>query len=163
MLRLLRSYASEVFSAGAEGAPLQRIAERHLLELVSALHVEPAGLDATRPGALDEARIVAIREQIARHFRDPCLNLRKVATQLGFSERLGQLILSRSGLSFSDLLQQYRLDRAHERLTYPNERVMDVAFDVGFSDLSHFHRLYKARFGHTPAETHEACRKSRFE
>jgi AraC-like DNA-binding protein len=29
-------------------------------------------------------------------------------------------------------------------------RVSDIAFEVGFSDLAHFYRLFRARFGDTP-------------
>jgi AraC-like DNA-binding protein len=160
MLRLLSTYAEEVFRAGADGLGLQPIAERHLAELVGALCLEPTDQVGTATGAaaLNQARLLAIREEIARAYEDPCLNLRRVSGRLGFSERLGQLILNREGLSFTELLQQHRLERAYERLAFAAERVTDVAYGVGFSDLSHFHRLFKARFGHTPGETHEAAR-----
>jgi AraC-like DNA-binding protein len=158
LLRLLRGYASEVFAAGAAGAELHPVAERHLAELVSTLCLQPSDeQDLGRAGALNAARLTAIREQVALNYRDPCLTLRKVAANLGFSERLGQLILSRAGTSFTDLVQQHRLDRAYEMLSQPGRRVMDAAYAVGFSDLSHFHRLYRARFGCTPGDTREAA------
>jgi AraC-like DNA-binding protein len=158
VLRLLHGYAREAFGAGALGGGLHPMAERHLAELVAALYAAPSEpLARTTATALNQARLMAIREEIARSHANPCLTLKRVSGQLGFSERLGQLILNREGTSFTDLLHQHRLDRAYERLAMPGARVSDVAYAVGFSDLSHFHRLFKARFGHTPADTRQAA------
>jgi len=32
----------------------------------------------------------------------------------------------------------------------PPRRISDVALQVGFSDISHFNRLFRSRFGDTP-------------
>ncbi|MCU0882680.1 MAG: AraC family transcriptional regulator [Hyphomonadaceae bacterium] len=160
MLELLRTYAMAAFNAGADGTGLNPVVERHIAELVGTLFLDPRDVSREPDSrAVDRARVVAIKEEIARSYRDPCLTLRRVAARLGFSARLGQLILSRAGVSFNELLFQHRLERAYERLVSPSRRVIDVAYEVGFSDLSHFHRLFKARFGHTPGETFEAVRR----
>jgi AraC-like DNA-binding protein len=31
-------------------------------------------------------------------------------------------------------------------------RISDVAFQVGFSDVSYFNRLFRSRFGHSPRD-----------
>jgi AraC-like DNA-binding protein len=46
-----------------------------------------------------------------------------------------------------------RLQRAFALLTEAdgNYRISDIALQVGFSDISHFNRLFRSRFGDTPS------------
>lgn len=43
-----------------------------------------------------------------------------------------------------------RLDKAHEILTNSESSVTDVAFEVGYENVSHFISAYKRRFNITP-------------
>jgi AraC-like DNA-binding protein len=46
------------------------------------------------------------------------------------------------------------LQKALRLLTGPNcrdRRISDVALESGFSDLSHFNRLFRSRYGNTPS------------
>lgn len=153
LLRLLRSYLRGCWREATVSGALPAIAERQIGELVAALctggeaESSPHGADAART-----ARGAALREVIARRYADPCLSMRDVAASVGLSERAGYLAFEALGLSFSHELQAIRLDRAREMLLAGSGRVMDVAYSVGFSDLSHFHRLFRRRFGCTPGE-----------
>jgi AraC-like DNA-binding protein len=40
------------------------------------------------------------------------------------------------------------LTRAHD----DERRICDIALQAGFSDISHFNRLFRARFGDTPKD-----------
>lgn len=53
------------------------------------------------------------------------------------------------GTSFSALVTETRLVAAQYQLIRSNERVSQVAYEVGFASLSHFSRLFRARFGVT--------------
>lgn len=75
-----------------------------------------------------------------------------VAAIVGISERAGHLAFEKAKLTFTDELHRTRLERARERLLTANVRVIDVAFAVGFSDSSHFYRLYKRAFGYSHSE-----------
>jgi AraC family transcriptional activator of mar-sox-rob regulon len=56
-----------------------------------------------------------------------------------------------TGKSFVDYCNARRVQRAAMILVTRPESVTQVAFDSGFSNLSHFHRQFKAHFGLTPA------------
>jgi transcriptional regulator GlxA family with amidase domain len=50
-------------------------------------------------------------------------------------------------------LKRLRLERARGLLAEPLNvalRVTDIAFDCGYSDISHFNRQFCARFGENP-------------
>jgi len=50
------------------------------------------------------------------------------------------------------VVNDLRLDAAAERLADQDTAVVDVATEVGFSNLSHFYRLFRQRFSATPAQ-----------
>lgn len=153
MMRLLRVYAETSWAAAAAGAPMAPMMERHLAELVTAICSEPAAHDT---GGVQAARVARMRAVMAARFANPCLKMRDVAADVGLSERSGHLAFEQAGLSFTEELQRLRLDRARDLLLGSAARVVDAAFAVGFSDLSHFHRLFRRRFGCTPGDIRAA-------
>jgi len=44
-----------------------------------------------------------------------------------------------------------RLEVAHQMLSLGNTRVVDVCYDVGFKNPSHFSRIYKEVYGSAPS------------
>jgi AraC-like DNA-binding protein len=148
--RLLMSYATAVFEEARLGMPIAPMHERHLAELVGSLAF---GLDqGADSGATSAARVSRMREVIARCYAHPNLSMCRVARTVNLSERAGYLAFERAKLSFTDELQRVRLDRARERLCLGAASVIEIAYEVGFSDASHFYRLFKRRFGCTPGE-----------
>ena len=58
-----------------------------------------------------------------------------------------------------DLLEQ-RLAAAYRglrRLTPANVPISTIAFDCGFTDISHFNRMFRQRFGCTPSDVRNAA------
>ena len=71
---------------------------------------------------------------------------------MGISPRYLQRLLHETGKSFTEHVNELRLNRALTLLLAADSRrrVSDIGFEVGFSDLAHFYRLFRARFGDTP-------------
>ncbi len=70
------------------------------------------------------------------------------------SSRYLQQLLEVSGTSFTARVTELRLQKAFAALAGPmgrKRRISDIAMDAGFSDISHFNRLFRARFGETPS------------
>jgi AraC-like DNA-binding protein len=91
---------------------------------------------------------------IARTFDEPELNLAAVARSQGVSPRYLQRLIETTGTSFSERVNELRLQRAFALLTAAGggeRRISDVALSCGFSDISHFNRLFRSRFGDTPS------------
>ena len=83
---------------------------------------------------------------------NPGLSGSSLAQSLGISQRYLQRLLQETGKYFTEHVNELRLDRAFALLIAAdsNRRVSDIAFEVGFSDLAHFYRLFKAHFADTP-------------
>jgi AraC-like DNA-binding protein len=86
-----------------------------------------------------------------------------VAHAQGVSPRYLQRLLESSGTSFTAQVNELRLQRAFALLMEPAARprlISDIALEVGFSDISHFNRLFHARFGDSPTGARAQARKS---
>ena len=57
-----------------------------------------------------------------------------------------------TGLKFTDYVARVRLEDARTQLLNPNQRISEVAYDVGFQSLTQFNRLFKRVFGQSPTE-----------
>lgn len=93
----------------------------------------------------------AIRGLVERRFADPDFDVGAVAQELGVSRRFVHMVFAHAGERAERYIVGRRLEAAAGRLSgSPPARVTDVAFEVGFSDLSHFCRVFRRRFGRTP-------------
>jgi AraC-like DNA-binding protein len=82
------------------------------------------------------------------------LSVAAVAKSQGISPRYLHRLLDEAGTLFATRVNELRLREAFKLLNEPREsarRISDIALQVGFSDISHFNRLFRSRFGDTPS------------
>ncbi|RAP78595.1 DNA-binding response regulator [Paenibacillus montanisoli] len=65
---------------------------------------------------------------------------------------LSRLFRKETGLSLTDYTASLRIQKAKLELSDTNHRVCDVALSVGYSNFSHFTKLFKKTTGLTPQE-----------
>ena len=95
------------------------------------------------------------RDSLEAHAAEP-LDLEKLSRVSGIGIRSLQLGFKRHfGVSISEVLQDIRLEHLHARLlnARSGERIIDIAFDLGFTHLSRMAGVYRAKFGETPSAT----------
>lgn len=81
------------------------------------------------------------------HYRDK-LKLQDVADHVYVSQwHLSKLLNRYRGQSFSDILNNIRIEKAKELLKDPSLRIGDIADRVGFLDMAHFSRVFKRQTG----------------
>ncbi|MDB6170184.1 MAG: transcriptional regulator, AraC family [Verrucomicrobia bacterium] len=96
------------------------------------------------------ARVAAMVAEIDENFYD-VWNLDRAATRAGLSRRrFSELFRAASGRTFGDFLSERRLRHAAQLLRGGEHSVLGVIFSCGFNDVSHFYRLFRARFGAPP-------------
>jgi len=96
-----------------------------------------------------------LRAFIDMRLGDPELDPTSVAAGTGISLRYAQALLAEEGTSITRLIQERRLNQCERALANPARRhrtVSEIAFAWGFTDLTHFGRLFKKRFGMTPRD-----------
>lgn len=91
------------------------------------------------------------------HHLDQESNLDGIASEFGLSRSLLTRAFRRhTGTSIVHYVNARRLEKAAILLTSSNDRtITQAAFESGFSNLSNFHRRFKAAYGFTPAEFRE--------
>ena len=65
------------------------------------------------------------------------------------------------GMTFRDYVVRLRLKEAGRLLQNPQASVTEVAYTVGFNDISYFSRMFKRHFGVSPSAMHELAAEPR--
>jgi AraC-like DNA-binding protein len=75
------------------------------------------------------------------------------ARHVGISPgRFSQILKERTGRSFTELLRQYRVDRACDMLRTTEQSIAEIADNCGFCDQSYFTRVFQDIKGMTPKQ-----------
>ena len=163
-LRLLRQYlevAQAVDLVGGER--LAQLLDGHVLDLVAyALGADGEAREIVEQGGVRQARLGAILNEIESRFCDARLTATVVATRLGVTPRYVHRLLEETGKTFSECVLEKRLVRTMHLLRDPRhcrEKIVDIAFEAGFADLSHFNRSFRRSFGDTPSGVRAASRR----
>jgi AraC-like DNA-binding protein/CheY-like chemotaxis protein len=84
---------------------------------------------------------------ISEHYAEAC-RIETIARLCHLSESgFSRLFHREQGVSFRRFLLQYRIARARDFLAEPQASVSQVAYAVGFNDLSHFGRVFRRIVG----------------
>jgi AraC-like DNA-binding protein len=162
-LRLLSGYLAGTLNVDLTGsAQAAQLHQDHIIDLVAlalGTHGEAREL-AEQRGAQGVRRAAIIRE-IEAAITDPAIDASTVAARLGITARYVHHLLEPTGRTFSEHLLDRRLARAVELLRDPSHEIRgiaDIAFEVGFKDLSYFNRMFRRRYGGTPTDVRHAAR-----
>jgi AraC-like DNA-binding protein len=152
-LDLIRNEVEALFAHPAKGGPGVAGALFTTLSLVNRL-LEAVG----RGTAAGDARIPALRSPqteeiidfLEAKYAEP-LNLSALADRFGCStHHLCRQFKRRTGKTIGDYLRYIRVSRAMNLIMKGAERMGEVGHAVGFRDLNHFARCFRAVTGETP-------------
>jgi AraC-like DNA-binding protein len=136
---------------------------QYLADMVAlALRAGPDGARIAEGRGLRAGRLQAVLDEIARRAGEPAFGAADVARRLDVTPRYVHRLLEETGATFSEHVLRRRLDRAHGRLRHlhgSGARIADIAYEAGFSDLSHFNRSFRRHFGLTPSELRAQARR----
>lgn len=157
------------------GTPLDSdqagLVSRHLAEIAAQIlgpqmarnTMLPAPAGAV-PGAattgIASARLAMLRHDVRHHCTDPDFTIADLARRHQVTPRYVQILFDRAGTTFTAFLRDCRLTEAHRLLTSPDGchlAIGDIAYRAGFSDLSHFNRAFRTRFGAAPRDIRAAA------
>jgi AraC-like DNA-binding protein len=98
----------------------------------------------------DAARLLYIRNEILRDLSQPPV-LKELSQLAAMSEtKLKQLFKQTFGTTIYTYFQQARMEEAAFLLKKGKRSVAEVGYEMGFSNLSHFSRLFEKHYGLNP-------------
>lgn len=127
-------------------------ADRRLLPIVE------RHLDRVLAADPDDLWLQRVRNAIAEALCDGNPTIRMTASRLAMSVRTLQRRLDERGVVFKALVAQIRCDLAHRYLAGRSADLTEVAFLLGYSELSAFDRAFRRWTGSTPLETRKSLR-----
>lgn len=164
-LRLLPGYIDLLMMDPAlmETVELRRLAVNHIHDLLA------MALGATRDAAeiaagrgLRAARMRAIKTDIAQNLAGD-VTVAALSARHRISPRYIRALFEGENTSLSQFVLGQRLTRVHRMLAdprYAHRTIADIAFAVGFGDISTFNREFRRRFGVTPSDVRAAIRRN---
>jgi len=112
--------------------------------------LRPQGPSERDVTVVEKVRTLLTQDKIYRNME---LDRKTLASQMAVSEHyLSRLINRDLGQSFTTLVNQYRVQEAKERLTKENTAITIIGFEVGFSSIPSFNRVFKQVVGVPPSE-----------
>lgn len=140
---LIDAIATEQF----ETQPGQRAMIRgYMIQLLVTIMRQVGQEERSRYSTLVQDILAVIEQKYASP-----LTLNSIAQRLNYSSAyLSRLFSAEMGLSFSEYLQHFRLERASYRIANTTLPICRIAEDVGYKDIQFFYQLFKRFYGVTP-------------
>lgn len=99
-----------------------------------------------------DRRIRRVRSLLDQQFRDPP-SIQELGESVGLSgSRLAHLFRDEVGMSIQSYVVERRLLMAAMLIVQSDERISQIAYRVGFGDVSNFNHSFKRRFAMPPRE-----------
>ncbi len=93
-----------------------------------------------------------VKFYIQEHY-DQQLGADEIAQQVFMSSKqMNNIFRKETGQSVFEYLVAYRIHMAKQMLAHPDARINEVAYQVGYTNLSHFNLMFKKHTGKTPRE-----------
>ena len=89
---------------------------------------------------------------IDSNYTNPTLSLDDIANSLHYSVSYIYNILKKNNISFNKYLTSIRMEKAKVLLLDPNNKIINIASQVGYSDPYYFSHCFKKAFKVSPVE-----------
>lgn len=104
--------------------------------------------------SMDEKFLEKVMQAVETYMGDPDFSMEKFGQEVSLSRmQLHRKLKALTGESPGDFLRTMRLQRARRLLESKAGNVSEIAYEVGFNNLSYFSKCYREQFGIAPNES----------
>jgi signal transduction histidine kinase/DNA-binding response OmpR family regulator len=106
---------------------------------------------------LDDKFIHKVRDLIEANLGDSQFGVEQLAEQMFLSRsQLFRKLKALTGVSPSEVISDFRLEKAARLITMRAETVSQISYAVGFNDQSYFAKRFRKKFGMSPSQYAES-------
>lgn len=132
---------------------------RNLLEQRKRIqnHFKKSGfiIDEDSVTSIDKKFLHQTISTINSYLSDDKFNVRSLAEDMAVSRSLlHRKLVSLVGESPSDLIKRLRLNKAAKLIEQKTGNITEIAYEVGFTNLSYFSKCFQKQFGFSPSQYH---------
>lgn len=103
--------------------------------------------------SMDASFLVRLKDAVEKNISETWLSVRYLSREMGLSRvQLYRKTLALTGMSVSEYIRKCRLKRAAMLFDNKVGSVSQVAYEVGFNNLSYFAKCFKDEFRQAPSE-----------
>jgi len=149
-LQLLTNYAGYMLRQDVQSREDAGMMVQHFHDLLPVLaqHISDAPLPVAR-----QTRMESIKARIEENLASSGYSVNDLAEAEGITPRAVQKFFSREGTTFSRYVLERRLAVARAMIIADGASpISQIAYLVGFNDLSYFNRTFRSRFGMKPSD-----------
>lgn len=157
-------YAREAIKSGAKGYLLKPIDKAELQQMIEQIIVEDLGgalpENQEQQAETDSVTMMRYKELskltnkmmvIVKSEYSDNLTLKAVAEKFKMnSAYLGQIFFKETKLKFSEYLMVYRMQRARELILHTEEKISNIAKQVGYTNLNYFYTQFRDYYNYSP-------------
>jgi len=143
-LYVMYSFTQEIKNKGVLYNALLRKSRKteKILKLIQKEKIKPDPRDV----------ISEVVEYLDSHYNER-YNRHELAEKFGLNaDYMGQLFKKTTGKNISAYINTNRIDASKDLLSNTSAKVIDIAYHVGFDNLTHFYRFFKKQTELTPSE-----------
>ena len=101
----------------------------------------------------DESFITKVMEVTQLNLKDASFSVERLSEEVGISRKhLHRKLVALAGQTPNEFIRIFRLKTAMQLLQQQSGTVKEVAYAVGFNNLSYFAKCFKDEFGMSPTE-----------
>lgn len=103
--------------------------------------------------SIEDRFLKKVRDTIEQHMADTTFGVEVLANEVAMSSvQVYRKLKALTGYTPNELIRNFRLERAASLLSQHAGNVSDVAYQVGFNNLSYFAKCFKEKFETSPSE-----------
>ncbi len=113
---------------------------------------------------LDEKFLEKAITVVEKYIDDPDLNIDKFVSQMAVSRmQLYRKIDALTSMTVKEFVNDIRLKRAEQILSEKKINISEVAYSVGFNDLSYFGKCFRRKYGMSPSDYNQKALHKKIE
>lgn len=156
--RSIANALSDIINPPMEGRFLPIFAECKVIEVISLMlnDIHAGNQGCGRPSSLttaEVARLYNVRDLLNASTSDPP-PLIQLAHDHGFTHnKLNKGFRELFGSTVYEYVRAIRLEKAREMLLSGDRNVTEACYGVGYSNISHFAKIYRQQYGESPSRS----------